>query len=68
MKKMVFATLLIAIAGAASARGQDADFRDRKKQALERAAELQNGPVDPEKERCGGIVIVREDGQTVYCQ
>ncbi len=68
MKISLFLILIMACAGAASAHAPDGDFLARKKQALERAAEIRKGLVDPERERCGGIVIVREDGQTVYCQ
>ena len=68
MNKLVLVILLIACAGTASAHGADRDFLARKEQALERAAELRKGPVDPERERCGGIVIVRQDGQKIYCQ
>ncbi len=68
MNRLVLTVLLIACAGTASARGADRDFLARKEQALERAAELRKGPVDPERERCRGIVIVRQDGQKVYCQ
>jgi hypothetical protein len=68
MNKLLLVILLIACAGTASARGANRDFLARKEQSLERTAEIHNGPVDPERERCGGIAIVRQDGQTVYCQ